>query len=397
MATPAHPANAIAITARGLVSSLGHDVVTSCAAARAGLADPEPLDYFPLRGADGGIEAAVGHPVRDLTLGFEGFARLLRLAQAGLADLERQAPEGPFHARGTGFYLSLPDAERIYRGTALLVDDEEGDRPEEPDGEPDGEAARDQAQRLLAACAALQGWPYEPTLRFATARGHTGVAEAVAAALADLAAGRVTAAVVGGVDSLLEAETLQWLAHTGRLKSPDAPVGLLAGEAAGFLLLEPAKAGLAAGRSPLGIVRSTLFGDEPRPLLSGDSPLGAGLSRVLQAIAADPGTGDGRLWLVADLNGEEYRAKDWGLAMVRASGGNGALSSAAVHCPVESFGDTGAASGAVGLCAVTSAFARGYAPAATAAVVSAGDGKERAAIVVAADQSRGGACLRPTT
>ena len=59
----------IAITGRGMVSSLGNDVRTSCAAARAGLVRPGELDYFQdLSSGDGEDVGVTGYPARLWTL-----------------------------------------------------------------------------------------------------------------------------------------------------------------------------------------------------------------------------------------------------------------------------------------------------------------------------------------
>src|SRR4051812_8067739 len=114
MATDTTQSATIAITARGMVSSLGSDVITACAAARAGLVLPAPLDFQVSSPDDGRPEAIAGHPAGEMTRGFEGFARLVRLAALGLGDLLRQAPDGPWLSARTGVYLALPDPHRVH-------------------------------------------------------------------------------------------------------------------------------------------------------------------------------------------------------------------------------------------------------------------------------------------
>ncbi len=101
----------------GLVSALGCDAATSCAAARAGLVRSRVLDNFALRSAvDGEAEPVIGHPVSLLTRGFEGDARLMRLLQGALTDLLADTADFPWagtvHRVSTCRYL-IRDASGV--------------------------------------------------------------------------------------------------------------------------------------------------------------------------------------------------------------------------------------------------------------------------------------------
>jgi 3-oxoacyl-[acyl-carrier-protein] synthase-1 len=373
----APPPNAVAITGRGMVSSLGTDVVSACAAARAGLVSPVALD-FEVRNREGDIEPATGHPVRDLTKGFEGFGRLVRLAQLGLADLAVQVPTAPWRTRDIGFYLSFPDPLREHAGIELAHPDERETRERDAaDAREETDSIQDTAEELLRTAALAAGWPVEPHLRFAAGSGHTGVAQALARALSDMAKGAASAAIVGGIDSLLDDAALGWLSGLQRLKTPAAAAGLIPGEAAAFLLLEAVHTANSHGRAPIAVLRHVEIATEPRAFLTGQSPLGQGLSDALaRAVAPGP------FFLVSDHTGEDYRALDWGHALSRLRARAPWFEPQATWYTCASFGDTGAASGAVGLCLATSAFLRSYAPAPAAIVTSADDGPLRAATLV---------------
>jgi 3-oxoacyl-[acyl-carrier-protein] synthase-1 len=364
------------ITGVGMVSSLGHDVVTACAASRAGITRSGELDYFLVRSADDpSHQGAIGHAVADVTRGFEGFARLLRITHAALLDLRRQVPDGPWRAARTGFYLSLPDPSRLETGVELLP---EADREDAAANGPSEKAAPEtDAERLIRTAARLAAWPSEPSLRFVSTSGHTGVAEALARAAQDLEEGKVSAAIVGGIDSLLEEPTLAWLEATGRLKTPRIAAGLQPGEAGAFLVLER------KGANPAAIIRDIRFAQESQSLLSGEPPRGDGLVDALAGIASTPAWHlHGPVWIVTDHNGEQYRALEWGNAAVRLLARSADFTSPLLWYPAASFGDTGAASGAVSLCVVVRAFARRYAIAEQAAIVASADGPMRAAMLV---------------
>jgi 3-oxoacyl-[acyl-carrier-protein] synthase-1 len=84
--------------------------------------------------------------------------------------------------------------------------------------------------------------------------------------------------------------------------------------------------------------------------------------------AAQPGE---PLWFITDQNGETFRAYEWADFVLRVRDRFPAVMEAPLLYPAVAFGDTGAASGALGLALAVRAFARGYAPARTAVVFSA--------------------------
>ena len=367
------------IAACGMVCSLGYDVEMACAAARAGLLRAAPVQGFVTRSAaHGGVEPIAGHAAALMTDGFEGDARLIRLLQGAIADLRpRIALDG--RAR-VACYLAIPSSSRCVSGAELAVRDDVRAELERAAQEAGG-AETDlpgRAARLfdIAWAAADAGRP--PMLAFVTDAGHASGALALERALRDLADARVDTALVGGVDSWLDAQTLQWLTNIGRLKCDAYPSGFMPGEAAAFVAL-CRRADAGASVVPIGSVR---IDDEPRSLLSGLPSFGEGLGRVLGAALDAPEPVSDRAWIVSDLNGETHRANEWGHALVRVRPGRDALDAPQLWMPAASFGDVGAATVPVALCVVTRAALRGYAPAARAIVLSASDGPLRAAIAV---------------
>ena len=75
--------------------------------------------------------------------------------------------------------------------------------------------------------------------------GHAAGAMAVKAAWEAVRSGAAEFALAGGVDSYLEAETLEWLEANDQVHSAgpeNNPYGFIPGEAAGFVLLASAAA-----------------------------------------------------------------------------------------------------------------------------------------------------------
>jgi len=377
-------AEAVCITGMGMVTSLGLDVKTSCAAARAGIVRSAEIDYFPVRSPDdGSVSGLVVHAAPMITDGFEGDARLLRLMAAALSDLRRQTPDGPWGQGKTAFYLSLPDPLRTYTGTALIADEKERGQWEE-DARAAAERPPDESRprNLLLKSARLSDWPGEPKLRFVSTSGNTGVAEALSRAMEDMAKGAVDTAVVGGVDSFCGAEMLAWLDSTGRLKTPDLPAGLQPGEGGAFIAIEALRGVRARKGSSLATIQATRLGSETRTLLSGEPPLGEGLTSLLQGVPAGGQTKGGKPWFITDQNGEPYRAMEWGYAVVRLIRDWPGLHDAVLWYPAISFGDTGAAFGAVAVCMAVRAYERAVSPDARAIVVSSSDSSNRSVVVL---------------
>ena len=100
----------LSIAATGLVTSLGHDAATSCAAIRAGLTRAAPLPDCTVLDPDSQmLVPAIGHAVWGLTEGGSPIARWLALARQAFADLCARA--------------ALPGADDApyWQRTAMLV------------------------------------------------------------------------------------------------------------------------------------------------------------------------------------------------------------------------------------------------------------------------------------
>jgi len=375
----------IAVTGCGLVSSLGLDVVNACAASRAGIVRTSGMDVYPVRSsADGSVGGVVCHAVPLLTDGFEGEARLVRLVQGGLEDLARQCMDAPWKTRRTAFYLSVPSLERLATGAELVAEEGKRQQMQELAKEKrDPVAGFERAGRLLSQGARLAHWSGKPELKWCTDSGHTGVAEAMRRASTDLQGGGCDLAIVGGVDSYLDEDTLAWLELTGRLKTPDRANGLQPGEACGFLLLETEES--AAKRMPKRRVclDAVCLEEEAMSLVSGGQSSGVALAEVVHHAASVSSWGrEAPARISHDLNGETYRAHEWGLALLRLAARSKVLAEPEVWFPSASFGSTGAATGAVQACVAAQAYARPHLSAKPLAVVSSADGRPRGCFVL---------------
>ncbi|MEQ1850442.1 MAG: beta-ketoacyl synthase N-terminal-like domain-containing protein [Chthoniobacteraceae bacterium] len=342
------------------------------------------MDDYPVRSsADGSVGGVVCHAVPLLTEGFEGEARLLRLVQGGLEDLARQCPDAPWKRGRTSFYLSMPDVNRLTSGAELLFDEEARKEIQATESTQDPDADPERARQVLKAGAQLAGWHSKPDLKSSTTTGNSGVAEALDRARQDLSRGECEIAIVGGVDSLLDEDTLSWLEATGRLKTPDMASGLQPGEACGFVVLETQDGAAKRNARTLGRLDAVSFGEQTRPIFLGEQPSRAPVVDLLvRASQTTPWGGQSPNWLIHDLSGETYGATEWGNTLFGLATHSVTLADPKVWFSTPSFGYTGAATGAIQLCVAVQAFARSYSPAKSVALISSSDARMRGCVVL---------------
>jgi 3-oxoacyl-[acyl-carrier-protein] synthase-1 len=358
----------LVVTGLGMVSSVGWDVASSCAAIRAGITRPRPLpDVFV---PDQDLLEPVplmGHPVSGLTDGFGPLGRWLRLARACVEDMRATAglppPTDASFWNSTGLLCVLPHLEEARYlevrdfGPELLT--------------------TSWLERLVPAL----GLASRPSPVHFIHAGHAGTAFALQLARQWLAARNFERVLVLSVDSYLDETSLEWLLEHRRLKTPDRPVGLMPGEAGACLLVEPIQSARQRSAPVLATVAAVATGREAGSFVAGQPQRGEALTRVLEEVLAQQPAGGG--WagnIICDLNGEQWRAGAWGHAQVRL---RARLSDRTrLLLPCVSLGDVGAASGAVGLCVAAHAFARKYALGDQSLVLSSAEHGEVGAIHV---------------
>ncbi|MCY1080164.1 hypothetical protein [Archangium lansingense] len=227
-------------------------------------------------------------------------------------------------------------------------------------------------------------WFFDPHHLKVLHRGHVGCAAALELARQWIDGG-LDRVVVLAIDSYLDPFTLEWLEQRRRLKTSERPVGLMPGEAGAAVLVESRSSAVRRGTRVQAWIRAVTTGQEPRHLFQDKPNSGEALATVtaacLDAAASNtPFRGD----VVVDLNGEEWRAREWGNARVRiAPRLDGALKWV---LPAASIGDVGAASGAVGLCVAIRSLVRRYATGRRVLVVSSSEWGDVGAILVAGEE-----------
>ncbi|KFA94763.1 hypothetical protein Q664_00900 [Archangium violaceum Cb vi76] len=346
----------LVITSMGAVTSVGRDALCACAAIRARITRPSPLSYFREVVAETQEEAPLtGHPIRGYTEGFDLTGRWLRLALGGVESLlgsagAPKAGDVGFWSR-TGLVAVLPHREDLLRSHA----------PQE-DGAMVAPTALALRKRLRLAI---------PEQRIGlVARGHAGVAVAIEQARQWLEGSGLERVLVVAADSYLTPLPLKRLERQRRLKSQGRPVGLQPGEAGVAFLLETAVGARRRNARVLARVSAVATAlelvDERTPRLFSGAALAGCLQQVMEPTGGTrPFAGE----ILVDLTGEEWRARLWGSALVRTR----FQEAPRVRSPASSVGDTGAASGALGICLAAHGFLRPWVGSSGAVVVSCSD------------------------
>ena len=103
----------------------------------------------------------------------------------------------------------------------------------------------------------------------------------------------------------------------GRLKNGEVQDGFIPGEGAAFLLLGQAGSGARMGMTPLARIVGVGLGQEPGHLYSTEPYRGEGLAQAFSAVLENVPQKPRVRTLYAGLNGENFWAKEFGVARVR--------------------------------------------------------------------------------
>lgn len=331
---------ALALHRAGLVTAVGMDVASSCAAFRAKVANPTPTRFMDSAG-----EWITAHRP-DLGDVSEVTARLLEMA----ARAARQALAG----------ISQAD----WAGIPLLLCVAEAERPGRP-------AGLDAA--LMTGLQSVLGARFS-SHSAVVPQGRVGVAVAVHQARRMLAAGLASRVLVVATDSLVNWETLMHLDRADRLLRQDHSNGFLPGEGAGALLF-----GAPTGQPEL-LVDGLGFGIEQATLDSGQPLRAEGLATAIRAAAQEAGCAMHLFdYRMTDLSGEQYYFKEAALAMARTMQRQTKEEFDLWH-PAECTGEAGALAGAAMLAWADVAARRSYARGARVLAHFSNDGGQRAAM-----------------
>jgi len=203
--------------------------------------------------------------------------------------------------------------------------------------------------------------------------GHAGALSLLGQACELLAQGELKSALVGGVDSYLFRSWLAPLDQDYRIKSSRSPAGFTPGEGAGFLLLEPDGQPQKRNAAVQARIKGYASGKTVATVPGLDVSLPETLSPLLDQEPRPP-------VIICNLNGETNRMKEWGYAVTRL--GTKLGDPVLLEHPAASFGDIGAASGAVLAGLAPHFLAREHQGSSSAIVWTASDNGEKSAVLM---------------
>lgn len=192
--------------------------------------------------------------------------------------------------------------------------------------------------------------------------------------------GDAAVCLVGGVDSYLTPETLEWLDENDHLNAETNTWGFIPGEAAGFCLLCASKIVKDYKLPNFGNVVTATTAHE-RNLINTDSVcLGEGLSEAVKSALEVLPSSIKVDYTICDMNGEPYRADEFGYTIVRT--GERFIDPTDFMTPADCWGDVGAASGPLSVVYAIVAGLKGYSRGPYTLIFTSSDSGERTVVLL---------------
>lgn len=213
--------------------------------------------------------------------------------------------------------------------------------------------------------------------------GQAGVFLALRDAMSRIRSGELDYCLVGGADSYFIDSRLERLDKSWRLRTDRNPDGFMPGEAAVLLLLTTPQRAADLGTVPLCRVGEVAVATEREKIDGERASTGQGLAKAIGGALARSRP---PAWVLCDLNGESYRAFEWGLMQARLGEFLGEMKQ--LTHPADCLGDVGAATGALLVACAAHGFARLAAPEGPVLLWAGSDDGTRAALTVAPPDAR---------
>ena len=210
--------------------------------------------------------------------------------------------------------------------------------------------------------------------------GSTGVFILIERAMEKMRLGELKFCIIAAVDSYLLEGRLELYDKNWRLKTGRNPEGFIPGEAGAVILLETEEYARQRQAPILMKLGGVSGGHEPNPVTGAKTSTGGGFTTAIQSLAELQEDTRCWRWIMSDLNGERYKAQEWGVIVPRL---NQYISeSHQLSHMADSIGDAGSALAAVQIGCIAQAFERDYAPCGSALLLAGNDLGKRYAMTV---------------
>jgi len=212
--------------------------------------------------------------------------------------------------------------------------------------------------------------------------GHSAGLMALEVGWRRIQEGSIEICLAGGVDSYLEPETLEWVEECDQLHSAGGNAwGFIPGEAAGFCLLVSQTTAERYELRILGKVLAIATAWESNLIKTETVCIGQGLTEAIkQILLALPSPRAKIDQIICDMNGEAYRADEYGFTVARVS--ERLLDATDFLAPADCWGDVGAASGPLFISLAVAAGLKGYSKGPYTLVWTSSEGGERSAALI---------------
>jgi 3-oxoacyl-[acyl-carrier-protein] synthase-1 len=220
--------------------------------------------------------------------------------------------------------------------------------------------------------------------------GHAGGLLALHAACQRIDRAAFDACIVAGVESYIEPTTLEWLEAGDQLHGAGTlnnAWGFIPGEAAGAALLVGIDTLPLVASELQGAVLSVGKGFEENRIKTDTVCIGEGLTAAFREGLAGLPAGARVTDIFCDMNGEPYRADEFGFTCLRTK--EAFVSASDFVAPADCWGDVSAASASLYLALATIASRKGYANGEYAFMFASSESGERAAALLAFPADRG--------
>jgi 3-oxoacyl-[acyl-carrier-protein] synthase I len=336
----------------GGVTSIGRNIAAAAAAARAGVCG---FAEHPV------VSDSVGEPIRVANAPWLHARRdgVDRYADLLLPSIDEALSSAPAGRRGSrlGLALALPP-HRPGRPRTLAREIRDHIESKYP--------------AVFTTCAFFES-------------GHAAGHLALDVAIRELRTGAMDAYLVAAVDSYICPETLEWLDLTDRIHGAgilNNAWGFIPGEGAGALLLATNACCAELSATPHAEVVSVGIGHEKNVIRTDTVCLGEGLTQAFRRALDVLPEGEQVANVFCDLNGEPYRADEYGFTTLRLK--NRFRSPTDFIAPADCWGDIGAASALVHSCLAILSHRKGYSKGPLSMVWASSDSSERGAALIRA-------------
>jgi 3-oxoacyl-[acyl-carrier-protein] synthase-1 len=349
--------DAVCVVGIGASTAVGTTAPASAAAVRAGISGFAEHPFLRDRVGEPVMVACAPFLGHDLT----GTQRFVELAVSATCEALEPARSSSRSSEVVPTIVGLPEP-----------------RPGLPE-----DLSSDLAHRLETATA-LRSRPTRTTM---VLRGHAAGLVAIETACEMIRSRATDLCLAGGVDSYMDPRTLQWLESCDQLLTPDNAWGFVPGEAAGFCLLCSRATARRLQLDVLGSLLAVATSREVKRIKTEAVCIGEGLTDAVRGVLrALPGPLTRIDDTICDLNGESYRADEFGFMLARTN--DYFIDSSNFSSPADCWGDVGAASGPLFVLLATAATRKGYARGPLTLLSTSSEAGERAAAIFHAEADR---------